>query len=176
MTWALDLLDLQRELPTADWHARLEDALERDTAAWIDAVGSPDGLSVDHAWILLSWVELTASQIPSNSRQSTLESAAFAMSLLENGPLDRRDRAVVGALLRRASELAGLDFVAGIGAGCQRAGSLGAQCLVWLRRVSSVTPSTHTETGSGQTFAFQRRQADFDVEDLERWLDNDGPD
>jgi hypothetical protein len=31
------------------------------------------------------------------------------------------------------------------------------------------------EVGNGETFIFARRSAGFDVEDLERWLDDDNP-
>jgi hypothetical protein len=170
MTSVLQLLDLFGEISTSDWESRLETSFELNAASWVAEVSAPAGLSVERAWILLSWVELVASEIPRTKRRSTVENAAFAMSLLENSPLDRRDCAVVGALVHRASVLAGLDFEAGIEVGCDRAGDLGSQCFAWLRHVSSVTPETHIERGSGRTFAFQRKDADFDVNDLERWL------
>ncbi len=76
---------------------RLDDvdrSLGGNPEAWTAAVGPQvrgDGLTRDRAWVLLSWVEDAASQIVAERRGDLVERAAFAMSLLEASPLDRRD-------------------------------------------------------------------------------------
>lgn len=47
--------------------------------------------------------------------------AVFAVALVLESTLDRRDRAIVASLLRRAGMLANLRFAAGVIDGCNRA-------------------------------------------------------
>lgn len=94
--------------------------------------------------------------------------------MIENTGIDRRDKAVVAALLRRAAASVGIDFVASATAGCRRAGELGSWCLNWLLNVSDATPETHEEVWSGGAFTFVRKPSGFDVSDLSSWLENDG--
>ena len=85
-------------------------------------------------------------------RKDLVRASGFALSLLEGGPLDRRDVMVVALLLRRACDLAGLDFVRLVTAGRRDAGDLGEACLPWLSAVvdtSPATPSTHEEVWRG---------------------------
>ncbi len=78
--------------------------------------------------MLLSWVEDAASLVVVERRPELVDRAAFAMSLLEASPLDRRDVMLVAVLVRRASTLVGLSFPTLVRNGCSRAGALGAQC------------------------------------------------
>ena len=93
------------------------------------------------------------------------------MSLTLQSSLDRRDCSVVSSLLRRASNLAELDYATCVVEGCSRAGVFGSEALDLLLAVPSRTPSTHRESGAAETFEFTRVEPDFDVEDLERWLE-----
>lgn len=83
---------------------------------WLSAIGRIGQLSDDHAWSLLSWIEKDAMRLRTRSPDA-LVTAAFAMSLVLQSALDRRDCAIVASLLRRASILAQLDFVAGVSMG-----------------------------------------------------------
>ena len=123
------VLDVLDDAPTGDepraaWLADVERSLAGAPDAWVEAVGS-DGLSQDRSWVLLAWVEDAASQLVRERRRDLVELAAFAMSLLEAGPLDRRDVMVVAMLVRRGSTLAGIPFEAPVSRGCARAGELG---------------------------------------------------
>ena len=88
--------------------------------------------------------------------------------------LDRRDIAVVAALLRRGADLVGLNYVESVTEGCSWAEEgLGRTALDLLMHAPTSTSATHVEIGDGATFAFERRPPDFDVADLERWLEGD---
>lgn len=154
------------------WLADVERSLQERPTEWIAAAGPPEDRSLgkDRAWVLLSWVEDVASLIGRETRAELVESAAFAMSLLEASPLDRRDVMVVAMLVRRAATVSGLDFTVHARRGCDRAGLLGARCRVWLLQVTDATPSTHEETGSDASFGFRRKPAGFDPAALERKL------
>lgn len=172
----LELLD--RSPATTDgagrrsWFDDVTGSLQGAPAEWTAAAGPIEDRSLgkDRAWVLLSWVEDAASLIGRDRRPELVETAAFAMSLLEASPLDRRDVMVVAMLVRRATTLSDLDFAMLARRGCDRAGLLGARCRTWLLAITDATPSTHEETGSGATFAFRRKPAGFDPVALERKL------
>lgn len=159
--------------PTSAWFSQIERSLEQSPGDWIAAVEAIGGLSDDHSWSLLAWIETAASQVVRTRSRTTLATAAFAMSLALRSRLDRRDCSVVGSLLRRAADLAGLDFAASVAEGGGRAGSKGQEAMTLLLHAEARTPSTHVESGAGEMFAFARRAPGFDVESLERWLDGD---
>jgi len=156
------------------WYAEVAASLTRDPAAWLSAVAhgtggeAGPGLTKDQGWILLSWIEDLASRVTADPRPELVRTAAFAFSLLEASPLDRRDVMVVGALVRRASTVAGLDFPRLAREGCARAGELGDRCLTWLPRVSGTTPATHEEVLTGDGVAFERKPSSIDVDELLR--------
>lgn len=138
-----------------DWMARVELSLQRDRERWRAAAGE---LTRDRCWVLLGWAETTASHVVAQPRDRArrVRAIAFVFSLLENGSLDRRDVQVVAALVHRACVLARLDFYRLARRGCRRAGPPGRRAWVWLPHVPASTPATHTETGSGSTFRFER--------------------
>jgi hypothetical protein len=156
------------------WFSQIERSLEESPHEWTSAVAAIGALSDEHAWSLLSWVETAATEVVRTRSRATLTNAAFAMSLVLHSHLDRRDCSIVASLLRRGAALAGLDFAAAVADGCSRAGAMGLEAKALLLAAQDRTPSTHRETGAGSTFAFVRRTPDFDVEDLERWLEGEG--
>ncbi|ASR36940.1 hypothetical protein BAY61_20325 [Prauserella marina] len=140
---------------SGEWVDRVQRCLEDDAAAWVAATERA-ALSKDRSWVLLAWVERCASLVVVTRRAGLVRTAAFALSLLADDVLDRRDVLLVASLIRRASELAALDFASLATEGCERAGERGRRCLAWLRKVPERTPSTHTESGSGDGFRFRR--------------------
>ncbi|MQA77676.1 MAG: hypothetical protein GEV10_04210 [Streptosporangiales bacterium] len=150
------------------WADEVQRSLRDDPGAWLEAAGRGE-LSRGRSRVLLGWVERSASSVVVSRSAELVEAGAFAMSLLEDGALDTRDVMVVASLVRRAADLAGLDFAGSVRAGCERAGDRGARCLEWLRRVSERTPPTHIEVGSGAHFRFQRVPSEIDTERLMRW-------
>jgi hypothetical protein len=156
------------------WFATVAGALSGRPEDWVSAVARIGQLTDEQAWSLLSWIELAASEVVRTRSQATLDTAAFAMSIVLQSALDRRDCAIVASLLRRASGLADLDFPAAVGAGCQRAGTYGAEAFALLLQASPLLPATHLESTSGGTFSFVRADPGFDVDDLARWLDGNG--
>ena len=162
--------------PASDWFARIECSLGDDPGDWLAAIGRFGQMSDEHAWSLLSCIEVAASQIVRTRSPNDLVTSAFAMGLVLQSALDRRDCAIVASLLRRASTLADLDFKASVTEGCSRAGVIGQEARDLLLHAPADLPSTHVETGTGATFAFMRVEPGFDVDDLERWLEGDeGP-
>ncbi|SDD88300.1 hypothetical protein [Auraticoccus monumenti] len=123
-------------------------------------------LGHDQAWPLLSWAEDAATEVGRRGDEELVVRAVLAFCLLGASPLDRRDVQVVAALLRRACDLAGLDFLSLARTGCEAAGPLGVTCWSWLTHTSTRTPATHEEVGAGWTFTFRRRPSDFDVDRL----------
>lgn len=179
MTSPLMLLDEVPSFPGADpaedWFSQIDRSLRHDQRDWLSAIDRIGQLSDEHAWSLLSWIEVAASQIVRTRSRIELVTTAFAMALVLQSTLDKRDCAIVAALLRRASELVGLDFVETIAEGCALAGPLGESARELLNQASATVPSTHTETGEGDTFTFARQAPGFDVADMERWLEGEGP-
>lgn len=161
--------------PVGDWYWSLAHSIEQSPESWVACVDRIGELSDEHAWTLLSWVETAASQVVRSRSRATLVTAAFAMSLVLQSRLDRRDCSLVASLLRRAADLCGMDFPSSAVDGCERAGAKGPRALRILLTAQASTPATHMEVGNGETFIFARRSAGFDVEDLERWLDDDNP-
>lgn len=153
----------------ADWFSRVEQSLGTEPGRWLGPALA-GALDQDRAWRLLSWVEGAASAIADGRTPGRVSLAALAMSLLEASPLDRRDVMVVAALVRRAAEIAGLDYPQLVRAGCAAAGSLGEECLQWLWWASSEVPSTYEEVGSGASTRFRRKPSDIDIARLEGWL------
>ena len=173
----VELLDVSDGLEKSSaklWSMQMLDSLSRLGPEWLEVAQRATVMNEDRAWTLLSWVELAANVVSRERDGDYLEIAAFAISLLESGDLDRRDRAVVAALLRRAAVAANLDFVTSVTAGCHRAGELGSSCLSWLVNVSDETPETHEEVWIDGILTFVRKRSKFDVSDLANWLENDG--
>jgi hypothetical protein len=52
-------------------------------------------LERSEAWALLEWVESAASLVGEEGRADLVELTAFALSILEASPIDRRERMVV---------------------------------------------------------------------------------
>lgn len=156
------MVDLLDGYSAQRWAEKVERSLREDTDLWLRAADDGD-LSRDRAWILLAWVESAASDVVISRRPELVETAALAMSLLEDGPLDRRDVMVVASLVRRAALLARLEFTGLTDAGCRRAATRGRQCARWLSRVSPDTPPTHVEVGSGDGFRFERQPPRTDI-------------
>jgi hypothetical protein len=178
----MTVLELLDEIPAGEeptrpgsWFPQIERSLEQSPDEWLSAVAAIGELSEEHAWSLLSWIEIAASHIVRTQSRATLVAAAFAMSLVLQSRLDRRDCSVVASLLRRGADLTSLDFAACVNDGCDRAGKNGREALTLLLNAAAKTPSTHAELGRGETFFFSRLAPDFDVESLERWLDGDEP-
>lgn len=157
--------------PANTWFDRIEESLDRNPQDWNSALARVDGLSEGQGWSLLSWIEVAATKIGRTGSPRTLATAAFAMSLVLQSPLDQRDCAIVASLLRRASARTDLDFSAGVAEGCGRAGEGGRDARPLLEHSSPGLPSTHVESGAGHTFMFRRAGPQFDVDDLERWLE-----
>ncbi|MGC5022208.1 hypothetical protein [Micromonospora sp. DT47] len=162
-----------RQSPPGAWFQEIERSLEEAPQAWITAIAAIGALSDEHAWSLLSWIESAASHVVRARSRDTLVTSAFAMGLVLQSDLDRRDCSVVASLLRRAADLGGFDFAASVTQGCKRAGLMGQEALSLLVHASAETPATHVESGSAETFSFERRKPDFNVDDLERWLEGD---
>jgi hypothetical protein len=161
--------------PSRIWSIRVKESLDSEPQAWISAIARVGKLSDGQAWILLGWIEVAASEIVRKRSSDILETAAFAMVLVLQSSLDTRDCSIVAALLRRASGLADLDFTAAVTEGCNRAGELGREARELLEHSARTLPSTHVESGVGDTFFFTRVPPEFDVYELERWLKGDGP-
>lgn len=155
------------------WFDRVSSSFQQNAPDWVRAVSVLDHLDDGRAWQLLGWVEMSADIVARERSGRTLSLAAFAVSLLMTSRLDRRDISVVCALLRRGALISGADFVERIEEGCRLAGHIGEDGLDLLLSASSEVPSTHVESGSGSSFEFTRRPADFDVADLERWLEGE---
>jgi hypothetical protein len=170
----LALLDGAPAQPDEAWCSEVRQSLAERPTDWLDAVRDAGLVGEDRAWALLSWIEVAATELARDGSRSLLESAAFAIGLLEASDLDPRDVGVVASLLRRGAELAEVDFADSVVAGCERAAEFGASALSRLLSVRASTPATHAETGEGQSFSFVRRPIDFDVKELERWLEG-GP-
>lgn len=159
--------------PGSEWFAMIESSLRGEREEWFSETSEVEWLSDDRSWVLLSWVEDAATQIVRMRSQKTLEVAIFGLSLLIKSRLDRRDIDLVGALIRRGATLAGLRYEDGVAAGCRWAGSLGDVSFPLVMRLDSATPPTHIESTDAEGFLFERRAPEFDVSELERWLDGD---
>jgi hypothetical protein len=157
--------------PESDWHDRVEKSLDQSTASWIEAVETIGGLSDEHAWIMLAFIEGSATQIARTAARSKLVVAVIAMAVVLRSALDRRDCSLVASLLRRAAALAEIDYLSAVDEGLARAGESTQEARALLLGAAAVTPATHIEQGSGNTFAFRRLSSEFDVDDLERWLE-----
>lgn len=155
----------------AAWFARLEDSLGEDAELWVHAAVGARGLSDDHAWILLSWIEEIASSIVRTRSAARVSIAALAMALVLSSGLDRRDCSIVASLLHRSAALADIDYVSAIEEGLRKAGLFAPDASAILLSAPAITPSTHLEKGAGGSFGFERRATEFDVTELQRWLD-----
>jgi hypothetical protein len=149
------------DVPTR-WVRSIADSMSREPDRWTAAV---DELDDGRSWRLLGFVELAASLVGREGSLRLAEQAAFALALLQGGPLDRRDVIVVADLLPRACDRAGLDFAAAVRAGCARAGERGESCREWLLQ-RPVGASLYDEVGEGRTFRYRRVPAGFDADDL----------
>ncbi|MDH6181568.1 hypothetical protein M2152_001750 [Microbacteriaceae bacterium SG_E_30_P1] len=171
----LDNAPLEDGFDLTVWFARIEQSLSGDYQAWRSAVVSPNTLSKGQGWALLGWIEVAASEVVRNRSREILVSAVFAMALVLRSPLDTRDCAVVAALLRRASALAGLDYRSAVAEGCARAGEPDGDARRLFETASEDVPSTHIESGEGKSFKSVRLPSDIDIERLEQWLESGNP-
>ena len=176
MTSVLGILD---DVPPGDerelrrlWDDDVLRSLTAHAADWVAAAEAPDALDRDRGWWLLAWVEDAASLVASRRSEELVRAAAFAMSLLEASPLDRRDVLVVGALVRRAATIVGLDWGGPVRAGCRAAGRLGEAAQPWLLNVSHDLPPTYEQVGSGSDIEFRRQGSEVGMTEDEalRWL------
>jgi hypothetical protein len=55
---------------------------------------------------------------------------------------------------------------------CAQSGLLGDSAFARLIDMDSATPSTHIESADGDLFSFTRRPPEFDVNELEKWLED----
>lgn len=149
------------DVPTR-WVLDIADSMSQEPGRWSAAA---DQLDDGHSWPLLGLVEHASSLVARDGSLRLAEQAAFALALLEGGPLDRRDVIVVADLLPRACDRAGLDFAAVVRAGCARAGERGESCRDWLLR-RPVGASLYDEVGEGRTFRYRRVPAGFDADEL----------
>jgi hypothetical protein len=179
MTSVLGLLD---DVPPGDerdlrrlWDEDVLRSLTAHAADWVAAAEVPGALDRDRGWWLLGWVEDAASLVAARQSDDLVRGAAFAMSLLEASPLDRRDVLVVAALVRRASTIVGLDYRGAVRAGCGRAGKRGETMERWLLQASQDLPPTYEQIGSGSEVEFRRSQSDRGLteEEAEQWLAED---
>jgi len=168
MTAVTDLLEPPLARADEAWDGLVETSLRTEPAAWL-AAADGGALTEPRWWWLLSWVERAASRIGATGRPELVELAAFALALLEDGPVDPREAWLVGGLVRRGAERCGLDFSALVAAGCARAGDRGVSCRRWLSGASAELPGTHREVGEGAAFRFERPRSKIDIEALTRW-------
>ncbi|GAB3749811.1 hypothetical protein [Microlunatus parietis] len=169
MTSVVGLLDSWSKERADAWRSEIAASLGAEPDAWLAVVGAGE-LNRDRWWLVLSWVEQTASLIATTRRAELVELSAFALSLLEDGPVDGREAWLIGSVVRCGTKHAGLDFLPLIAAGCARAGDRGEQCLRWLSKASDRLPSTHREVGEGPTFRFERKLTEFDEQAFIRRL------
>lgn len=158
---ALPTDERDHDVPTS-WVLRIADSMSQEPGQWS---ASADGLDDGHSWPLLGFVEHASSLVARDGSLRLAEQAAFAVALLQDGPLDRRDVIVVADLLPRACARACLDFAAVVRAGCARAGEHGESCRDWLLQ-RPVGASLYDEVGEGRTFRYRRVPAEFDADDL----------
>lgn len=170
LDWGVDRDDGR---PGSPWFNGLADALVRRQAEWLAEVGAVERLDDGPSWVLLSWIEAAATQVVRTRSRSVLDAAVLGMALLTRSDLDWRDISVVGSLVRPGALLAGLPYEASVTGVCARAGEVGAVAIPRLMRMDAATPSTHAESGAGETFAFERLPPDFDVDELERWFEGE---
>ncbi len=147
------------------WDSQIDDALLEAAKA----VGEPhlEGLSKNHAWVLLSWGERAASRLTSAPDDRLLDRAILALLLVEvSGALDRRDTLVVASILRRGAEFVGLNFQDGI----HRVESMigGTPFLRGLASVPSSLPPTHEEVTVDDGVEFRRVPSTVDIAELMR--------
>ncbi|GAA2220403.1 hypothetical protein GCM10010413_09480 [Promicromonospora sukumoe] len=159
--------------PGSSWFNGLAESLRRRQTEWLAEVGAVDRLDDGASWVLLSWIEAAATQVVRTRSRSVLDAAVFGMALMTRSDLDWRDVSLVGSLVRRGALLAGLPYEAGVTDVCARTGALGEVAAPRLLRMDSAMPRTYAESGSGETFVFERVSPDFDVDELERWLEGE---
>lgn len=157
------VLGILQNVPTLEdrelrrlWDEDVQRSLATHESDWLEAAQVPDALDRDRAWWLLAWVEDSASLVASKRSEELIALTAFAMSLLEASPLDRRDVLVVAALVRRASLVVGLDWRGPVERGCRSAGALGESMERYLLNASHELPSVYEQIGSGSDIAFRR--------------------
>lgn len=156
-----------------EWFSQIYASLVANPEEWIAEIRADGTLQDERARRLLVWVENAATRIVRDESGRVLELASFAVSLIMASGLDRRDVWIVCALLRRAAELANLDFYRHTSAGMNSSDEWGVEALEILQSVSSGSPTTHREVGVGRKFSFEPIPPDFDVDELERWLEGE---
>lgn len=143
-------------------------SLTDERTQWLERAA--EGLTPEESWELLGWVESAAGSVVAQERPDRVELVGFALSLLEDGPLDRREAMNLASLVHRACEVAGYDYPALVTRGARGAGELGRRALRWLPTVSPELPPTHLEEGAGRSFTFRRVPPSFDPVALEARL------
>ncbi len=164
------LLDTPSVLQDDDWYEDLESSLQHRSKAWVSFVNS-GGFSQDQAWVLLSWVERSANRIGETGSSKVAKLACFAISLLDEGPLDLRDIMVVASLIRRSCVYHSLDFRSIAIEGTKLAGPLGAKTLEWLLKVPDTISSLHKEITTGDGIRFERMPQNLNLDGVMRWAD-----
>jgi hypothetical protein len=162
MSDVLDLINQQIEYDDA-WYRRLWHSLGDSQGEWLSAVPPQSRMSDEHAWNLLGWIETASSELVRNPNPRTLQLAIFARALLTQSAIDDRDIWIIVFLLRRGAQLAGVDYLAAVSAGCAQAGALGEIVYESLINASDKTPPSYEERGEGKGFEFHRNPVEFDA-------------
>lgn len=149
-----------------EWDTRVRDALATtiaDRAVWDSVVVE---LSRDQAWILLSWAEGACSWAVRSRAPELVVSVCVALAILD-GKLDRRDLLVVATLARRAADRLDVALDDLLRDECDPRGE---PLPKWIGSASDELPPTHVESGSGESFEYRRKPAEFDPTALEALL------
>jgi hypothetical protein len=132
-------------------------------------------ISRDRGWALIGWAERMASLGVRLRSRDVLILGLVGLSLFDQSEIDTRDAEVVYALFVCAAELIDSDPLMVAKLAAEQTDPPGR---VWLldrmpsRHVG--VPPTHYEEGEGATFAFCRRQNDWDPEvELRDFLDKE---
>lgn len=127
-------------------------------------------LDRDTGWALLGWAERAASYVVrAPGVGGLLEQAVFAVTLLNNSEIDRKDVSVVASLLRRACVLIGEDPSAVAHRVLERWSGEPSATLLSFVSGPAVLPSTHEEVGQGDRFEFRRKPSSVDTERILDW-------
>lgn len=130
-----------------------------------------DGMTRDRAWVLLGWAGRACSRAV-RRRSTELLRGALAVFAMVDGCLDRRDVLVIASLARRGCALIGVDFERLLPHGSGDDGSDSA----WLAHTSPLLPTNYVEVGTGESFEFHLKPAEFDPVALQERLRDRGTD
>lgn len=150
----------------------LDSNWDQAVGAALDAVAvhsTPAQALVDagRAWSLLAWAERSATRLTYARSQRALEQAVLAVIYVVDSKLvDARDALIVGSLVRRASQIAGLDYETAVVTAGHRVDS--AYDVTRLLALPSAVPATHREVNDGRGVRFERVAPAVDVDELLR--------